>query len=159
MLVFTSIKFPGPFECLNSISLNLSQTHLSKLQRLQNAAARIVTLSKKYTHITPILESLHWLQVKDRITFKILLLVFHCIKGSAPQYNIDLVYKYTPVRSLRSSSSSSLDIPRFAKTWGKRAFAHAGPTLWNNLPIGIKTCTSLDLFKKNLKAHLFNTSF
>ena len=41
----------------NSILFNLSQTHLSKLQRLQNAAACIVTLSKKYTHITPILES------------------------------------------------------------------------------------------------------
>ena len=42
------------------------------------------------------------LQVRDRIVFKILLLVFHCLKGSAPHYNISLVQKYTPVRSLRS---------------------------------------------------------
>ena len=57
----------------NSVLFNLPQTQLSVLQRLQNAAARIITLSKKHTHITPILRSLHWLQVKDRIIFKILL--------------------------------------------------------------------------------------
>ena len=78
-------------------------TQLSILQRLQNAAARIITLSKKHTHITPILKSLHWLQVRDRIIFKILLLTFHCVQGTAPQYNIDLVHNYyahpTPVLS------------------------------------------------------------
>ena len=143
----------------NSILFNLPQTQLSILQRLQNAAARIITLSKKHTHITPILKSLHWLQVRDRIIFKILLLTFHCVQGTAPQYNIDLVHNYTPVRSLRSSNSGSLVIPKFATTWGTRAFAHAGPTLWNNLPSVIKNCSSSDSFKSGLKTHLFNDSF
>ena len=143
----------------NSILFNLPQTQLSILQRLQNAAARIITLSKKHTHITPILKSLHWLQVRDRIIFKILLLTFYCVQGTAPQYNIDLVHNYTPVRSLRSSNSGSLVIPNFAITWGTRAFAHAGPTLWNNLPSVIKNCSSSDSFKSGLKTHLFNASF
>ena len=65
---------------------------LTAMQKLQNAAARIVTLSPKRTHITPILQSLHWLPIKDRIVFKILLLIFHCVQGSAPQYNISLVH-------------------------------------------------------------------
>ena len=75
----------------NALLHNLPQSQLSKLQKLQNAAARIVTLSPKRTHITPILQSLHWLPIKDRIVFKILLLIFHCVQGSAPQYNISLV--------------------------------------------------------------------
>ena len=109
---------------------------------------------KKYTHITPILQSLHWLQVRDCIVFKILLLIFHCLKGSAPHYNISLVHKYTPVRPLRSSNSGSLVVPKSSKTWGERAFAHAGPNLWNKLPLVIKNSTSPDPFKSNLKTHL-----
>ena len=109
------------FSSFNLKCLILSQ--LSKLQKLQNAAARIVTLSPKCTHITPILQSLHWLPIKDRIVFKILLLIFHCVQGSAPQYNISLVHPYIPARKLRSSTSRALIIPKSTKTWGQRAFA------------------------------------
>ena len=132
-----------------------SQSQLSKLQKLQNAAARIVTLSPKRTHITPILQSLHWLPIKDRIVFKILLLIFHCVQGSAPQYNISLVHPYIPARNLRSSTSRALIIPKSTKTWGQRAFAHAGPYLWNSLPEDIKNCKSSESFKNHLKTYLF----
>ena len=68
----------------NALLFNLPQNLISKLQKLQNAAARIVTLSTRCTHISPVLQLLHWLPVKDRIIFKILLLTFHCVHGSAP---------------------------------------------------------------------------
>ena len=138
----------------NGLLYNLPQAQLSRLQRLQNAAARITTLSRKHSHITPILKSLHWLPIKERIAFKILLLVFHCVRGSAPHYNISLLQNYIPKRQLRSSNSCFLVVPRSTKTWGERAFAHAGPSLWNSL-----NCTSLDSFKSQLKTLLFNASF
>ena len=78
----------------NALLYNLPQTKLAKIQRLQNAAARIVTLTRKYTHITPILKSLHWLPIEQHIKFKILLSVFHCVQGSAPQYNLSLINVY-----------------------------------------------------------------
>ena len=143
----------------NALLYNLPKTQLSKLQKLQNAAARMVTLSKKHDHITPILKSLHWLKVNDRIIFKILLLVFHAINGSAPLYNINLINKYTPVRLLRSSNSGFLVVPKSTKAWGVRAFAHAGPVLWNDLPLVIRECTSVDTFKRYLKTRLFNASY
>ena len=139
----------------NALLHNLPQSQLSKLQKLQNAAARIVTLSPKRTHITPILQSLHWLPINDRIVFKILLLIFHCVQGSAPQYNISLVHPYIPARNLRSSTSRALIIPKSTKTWGQRAFAHAGPYLWNSLPEDIKNCKSSESFKNQLKNYLF----
>ena len=98
-------------------------------------------------------------RVRDGIVFKILPIIFHCLKGSAPHYNITLVHEYTPVRSLHSSNSGSLVVPKSTKTWGERAFAHSGPTLWNNLPLVIKNSMSPDSFKSNLKNHLFNASF
>ena len=86
-------------------------------------------------------------------------IVFHRLKGSAPHYNITLVHNmYTPVTSLRSSNSGYLVVPKSTKTWGERAFAHAGPTLWNKLPLVIKNSMSPDSFKCNLKTHLFNAS-
>ncbi len=83
----------------------LPQNQLQRLQRLQNSAARLVTLSKKQSHITPVLMSLHWLSVMDRIKFKILLLVFKCLQGLAPTYLSDLLHRYNPQRTgLRSAT-------------------------------------------------------
>ena len=107
--------------------------------------------------MTPILQNLHWLPVKQRIGFKILLLVFHCLRGTAPQYNISLLHYYTPTRSLRSSNLGLLQIPNSKKLWGERAFAYAGPSLWNSLPQGLRDLTSSDSFKSNLKTYLFKT--
>lgn len=113
----------------NALLINLPQNLLSKLQKLQNAAARIVSLTTKRTHISPVLQSLHWLPVKDRIVFKILLLTFHCVHGSAPQYLISLIQNYTPARPLRSSTSNFLVTPKITKTWGERSFAYSSPKL------------------------------
>ena len=66
----------------NGLLFSLPHNLLAKLQRLQNAAARVVTLSNKYSHITPVLKSLHCLPVEKRVVFKIILLLFHCIHGS-----------------------------------------------------------------------------
>ncbi|XP_071504088.1 uncharacterized protein [Diadema antillarum] len=87
----------------NSLLLGLSQRQLSKLQRLQNSAARLVTLTKKSCHITPVLQSLHWLQVEKRIIFKVLLLVYHTVHGSSPLYLQNSIHLYQPPRRLRSA--------------------------------------------------------
>ena len=59
----------------NSIFSGLPHSYLLPLQRIQNTAARLVTLSRKFEHITLILRSLHWLPIHHRTTFKVLLLI------------------------------------------------------------------------------------
>ena len=140
----------------NALLYNLPQTKLAKMQRLQNAAAWIVTLTRKYTHITPILKSLHWLPIEQRIKLNILLSVFHCVQGSAPQHNLLLINVYNPVRSLRSADSGFLVIPACNKSWGERAFARAGPSLWNSLPPHLRNTSSKESFKIELKTYLFH---
>ena len=68
----------------------------TKMQRLQNQAARIVTRTKWHKHNTPVLEHLHWFPVKFRIDFKILLMVFKAINGLAPEYVSELSAIYEP---------------------------------------------------------------
>ena len=134
----------------------MPQTKLAKLQSLQNAAARIVTLTGKYSHITPILKSLHWLPIEQRTKYKMLLSVFHCVQGSAPQYNVSLINAYNPTRLLRSADSGFLVVPACTKSWGERAFARAGPSLWNSLPFSLRNVSSKESFKIELKTHLFS---
>ena len=74
-----------------------------KLQRVQNIAARLITGSSRTDHITPVLKNLHWLPVKLRITFNLLLLTYKILNGQSPSYLTSLISSYKPVRSLRSS--------------------------------------------------------
>ncbi len=81
---------------------------INKLQVVQNAAARVLTRSRKYDHITPILQSLHWLPIKFCISYKILLLAYKALNGLAPAYLTSLLSRYNPSRSLRSQNSGLL---------------------------------------------------
>lgn len=145
----------------NALYCGLNKTLLLRLQLVQNAAARLLTGSRKFDHITPILKSLHWLPVRFRIDFKILLLAFKCLHGLAPQYLCDLIVPYTPARSLRSADQAKLDPPKVKtkKTRGDRAFSVVAPRLWNELPLNIKQASSLPIFKSLLKTHFFSLAF
>ena len=88
----------------NSLLAGLPRKKLALLQRIQNMAARIVTNRKKSDHITPILRSLHWLPVKYRIDFKIIILTFKILHGHAPDYLCNMIKRQVNSRCLRSSS-------------------------------------------------------
>ena len=144
----------------NSLLYGLPAYQLAKLQVLQNTAARVVSLTRKYDHITPVLESLHWLPVKFRIVFKVLLLVYKALNGMVPPYLKDMLCYRSYSRSLRSASQKLLVVHRTnMKTYGDRAFSIAGPKLWNQLPLSIRELSSIDSFKKSLKTYLFRLAY
>ena len=133
--------------------------HLCRLQSVQNAAARLVTGARRCDHITPILRQLHWLPVRQRVLFKIAVLVFQCLAGQAPSYlsgDCQPVSDSRP-RRLRSSDSLSCVVRRAHNTYGDRCFATAGPWVWNSLPAELQQCSSLRQFKRCLKTFLFGS--
>ncbi len=146
----------------NSLLIGLPNEQISKIQRVQNAAAKLVMKSKKFDHVTPLLEHLHWLPVRMRIRYKILLLVFKCLHGLGPSYLSELVVPYVPSRSLRSTDKLLLKdySPKSSKcSLGDRAFQRAVPKLWNPLPFNLRSCQTVDSFKSQLKTHLFVIAF
>ena len=140
----------------NSLLVGLPSTLLNKLQRVQNAAARVITRTSKFEHITPVLRELHWLPIERRIQYKILLYTHKAVHGDSPQYIRDLVQVKTPGRSLRSSSTIQLCVPHTnTKTYGDRSFRKAAATLWNTLPDCMRNIPTVNSFKRALKTHLF----
>lgn len=144
----------------NSLLYGLPKSPIQKLQHVQNAAARVVSLSRKYDHITPVLYRLNWLPVEQRIEFKLLLLTFKALHNTAPSYLRELIEPYVPSRSLRSSNLNFLSKPVFKlKSYGKRSFSCAAPELWNSLPLNIRSVNSLSTFKKLVKTWLFRRTY
>ena len=129
----------------NSLLPGLPQHLLQKLQHVQNAATpRLLTYTKTHDHISPILKELHWLPVKSRIEFKILILTFKAYQEIGPKYLTDSLIKHTPSSSLRSTNKELLMVPKYnLETYGKRAFSVIAPTLWNNLLVDIRTTACL----------------
>lgn len=144
----------------NSLLSGSSRKSLKTLQLVQNAAARVLTRTKRREHISPILASLHWLPVKSRIEFKILLLTFKALNNIAPLYLKELLIPYKPTRALRSQNSSLLVVPKFSKSRvGARAFSHQAPRLWNNLPLSVREAVTICSFKSRLKTFLFDKAY
>ena len=139
----------------NCLLYKCPNTMKNKLQRILNCSAKLIFHGKKYDSVTPLLKKLHWLPVEQRIQFKILLTTFKCLNGKGPSYLTDFLIQHTPHPVLRSSGNSLLTVPRTRlKNYGDEAFAKAAPELWNNLPIGIRSCNSVDSFRKKLDTSL-----
>ena len=151
----------------NCLFAGLPNSHIAPLQRIQNTAARLVTRTKKSEHITPVLQSLNWLPIHQRICFKVLLLVYKIYHKLAPVYLQDLVSfrsasTSSSTRRLRSAATAHLQLcpgPRTVTRYGDRAFSSIAPQLWNNLPVDIRSAPTLDSFKTMLKTHLYNQSY
>ena len=163
MLINSLVTLRGDY--CNSLLFGATDKSLNLLQRQQNRAARIITFTPKFEHISGVRRDLHWLPIKERIEFKILMICFKALNNLAPIYISDLIKLYQPRRALRSASLDTLEVPKTRlKTFGDRAFSAAAPVLWNALPheirkYGISEPVSLEKFKTLIKTHLFRRAY
>jgi len=149
MLVHAFIS--SRLDMCNILFVGMSAINLDKLQKLQNAAIRIIFQKKKNESVSDDIKSLHWLNIRQRITFKVLLTVYkllHC--DDAPATLLDLI-------RVKDPSTLQLEVNTFfpATNFGKRAFRFFAPRQWNSLPATLRTTTGLETFKGQLKHHLF----
>ena len=140
----------------NALLQGLPKIQIKKLQRLQNCAARLITKTRKFDHITPILIQLHWLPIEARILYKTLVITFKAKHNLGPPYLNELIVDYNPSRPLRSQDKNLLMEPTYnTDRYGAQAFRNSAPRCWNKLPSEIREAPILDTFKKQLKFYLF----
>ena len=136
----------------NGLYFGIGEKLLHQLQLLQNAAAKAVTGKYKHDHLDDDLIKLHWLDVKKRIVFKILLLSHKSLLGLAPTYLQDM-FKYA-----HHGHSLKLIVPSCNSKFGDRSFSVVAPKIYNRLPVTITSAQSLESFKAFLKTYLFKLS-
>ena len=133
-----------------------SDLHLNKIQKLQNFAARVADgTARKFDHITPFLNKLGWLRVKERYEYEVCCLVFKITRKYLPRW----LYNFVTVNSitgLATRHTNDLASRRALTDIGSREMCIRGPRLWNSLPIAIRTTGSLMSFKTDLKINLLS---
>ena len=140
-----------------SLLFGSPMTVTDKLRRVLNAAARVVTNTRKYDsglHHT-MRHDLHWLDMTDRIQFRIAVTVYRCLHGTAPEYLFVPVSTRSSRHCLRSSDSNKLVVPPVKlSTYGRRSFTASGSIVWNSLPEYLRHPTlSVDTFRRYLKTY------
>ena len=153
----------------NSLLLNLPGCEIDRLQFVQNSLARAIFRSSKYCHVTPILKSLHWLKVKERIVYKTVSLTYKSLTTPGPSYMSHLIKVKQPSVTTRSSKLVTLERPNNPSRCklSNRSFQHAAPQIWNSLPSTFRVPSyaahqpslSYEQFHKQLKTYLFDLSF
>ena len=144
----------------NSLFYGIADGLMSRLQSVQNAAARLVSGARRYDHITPVLQELRWLPVRRRVEFKIATLVYLSLSGMAPApaylaADCQLISDEDR-RLLRSATSRTCVVKRTYSNYADRCFAAAGPRLWNSLPTDLRQANiSFEQFRRLLKTFLF----
>jgi len=145
----------------NSIRAGLPKSTMATLQRVQNAAARMVLNLRPRDKISDGLRQLHWLAIESRIQFKLCLIMhlIHTIHTSrCPSYisdTVQLVADHATRTGLRSASTSWYILIRLGTIFGERAFSFSGPKAWNSLPDRFHSIESTVSFKKNSSKHFY----
>ena len=151
---FASSIVGSRLDYANGTLYGMSLHNFHRLQRVQNSLARVVT-GDRFTHSSALLNSLHWLPIRQRISFKLATIAHRSVNCTAPDYLNTLITHYTPSRQLRSSNQHLLSVPRSHTTFGSRGFRVSAPRLWNSLPESLRSLDSYPSFRSHLKTHLF----
>lgn len=143
-LIFSKLDY------CNALYYGLNTQLIDKMQVVQNSALRLVYNMHRYDRIStsPLFKKLHWLKVRERIVFKLLLIVHKCIRGTAPQDIKSMLHLS------KSDRTKKLEITRSISKYGDRAFSVSAPKLWNALPRLIREELTTTVFKKSLKSFL-----
>ena len=144
-----------------SLLYGLPNVQQKRLQSVLNACARIIFFSSRFSSVSPMLQALKFLPIKNMIDYRIAVVTHNCLHNRAPEYlteNIQSCSKVVSLSRLRSSSSSRVMQPSSRRaTLGGRAFPSAAAYTWNKLPSDISSLTNISIFKKKLKIHLLQS--
>ena len=136
----------------NSLLYGIAEESLDRLQKVQNAAARLIFGLRKYDHVTEALMELHWLPIRSRIDYKIALITYKTLHGDGPEYLKEMLTPMQNRKSLRSMNGDLLKLPKSKlKSGGDRSFSVAAPRVWNSLPIKLKCSKPIILSKAALR--------
>ena len=146
--ILTQSVISSKLDYCNVILFGINDGLIKQLQKVQNAAARLINKLPKHSSVTKAIEDLHWLRVKERCVYKILLIVYKHFSCTSPSFLSNFL-------ETSNSETRKLKLTYYNTNHGRRAFSYTAPRMWNKLPEHMRTEESIVTFKKNLKTYLF----
>ena len=142
----------------NSLYYRLPNNLITRIQTVQNACAKCLTGRKKYDSATQARMDLHWLPIRARASFKILVFAHRVVHSSSSPYYLSSAFSTTKhTRDTRNNRANTLKGTFDCRltTVGARSIYITLRELWNSLPAPLREIESLPRYKANLKTHLF----
>lgn len=157
-LIISALVFSKLFYC-STVWCNTSDTNIKKLQKVQNFAARIVTRTRKFDHITPVLHQLKWLPIQQQLLYRDALMTYKSVYGLAPTYLCTKLSKRMETHDRFTRNRDSLNIPLYRSASGQRSFKYRAAKLWNDMDQLLKEIPNYFTFKRMLKRSFENSQF
>ena len=136
------------FDYCDSLLTNVSSLLAERLQRVHNVCIRFICNTRKFDRITPSLQLLSWVRLKERRTIHSLSLLFRIMHTSTPNY---LLSRFQFLTTLRNRHQALLSIPHHRTSLYSSSYTVEIPRLWNSLPNDVRDCRTLSQFKIKLE--------
>ena len=141
-----TLVFSKSFYC-SSVWSNTSKKNIDTLQKVQNFAARVVTDTRKFDHITPVLTQLNWLSVTNTLDFKDAIMTYKCLNGLAPTYLLERFKKRSQLYNSNTRIKICFRFRFIAVLQVNVVFFYRAVKIWNDLPEVLKSADSVNSFK------------
>ena len=151
--MINSTAFSKLFYC-SAVWSGTYKQNIHKLQLIQNFAARILTDTRKYDHITPALKALGWLTIEEQLRLRNVTMMYKCVNKLVPAYISYNIEKRSTSHVYNLRNSEDLNLPKCRTAAAQRGFFYRATKAWNSLSNNTRTARSLRSFKKHAKAEL-----
>ena len=149
--IINALVFSKLLYC-SSVWAGATKKNIERLQKVQNFAARIVTGTRKFEHITPYLKDLRWLPVAMQLEVRDTIMTYKSLNGLTLR---NFFTTRSEIYEGNTRNKDKLHVPLCRTTTGQRSFKYRGTSLWNSLPKEIRNISSLDSFKKQIMNRAF----
>ena len=121
---------------------------------MQNFAARVLTDTKTFDHISPVLRELRWLSIKDLLLVRDTTQVYKIVNSLIPLYLSSKLSTQSDVHNYNTRKRDNLNLPLCRTATAQRSFYYRALSAWNSLTADTRNSLSLCTFKRSVKHEL-----
>ena len=151
--ILNSLIFSKLFYC-STVWTGTSKQNLQKLQLVQNFAAHVLTDTKKFDHISPVLRELGWPSIKDQLLVRDTTQVYKIVNGLTSLYLSSKLSKQSDAHHYNTRKRDNLNLPLCRTVTTQRSFYYRAVSAWNSLTADTRNSPSLCTFKRSVKREL-----
>ena len=158
LTILNALVFSKLFYC-STVWAGTFQQNLQKLQLVQNFAARVLTGTKKFDHISPVLYKLGWLSIENQLLARDATQMYKIVNNLAPTYLCNNIHERSDVHLYNTGRKNDLNPPLCRTTTAQRSFFYRCTQTWNSLTRDTRNSLSLSSFKRKVYAELRSKAY